>query len=110
MTIPRCGQPPLPAWPPIQNVSVWIEKFSLMAALIASCFPEKAPELFAYQASIVRAEWNFDDREPAREGFTPNNSPKTAGTGYVGQPRETPHTSKQMETCLPDAGLVPAKG
>ena len=56
------GQPPLPARPPIQNISVWIEKFSVMAALIASRFPEKAPELFAYQASIVRAERNFDDR------------------------------------------------
>ena len=33
-----------------------------MAALLASRFPEKAPELFAYQASIVRAERNFDDR------------------------------------------------
>ena len=56
------GHPPLPARPPIQNISVWIEKFSILAALIASRFPEKAPELFAYQASIVRAERNFDDR------------------------------------------------
>ena len=56
------GQPPLPARPPIQDISVWIEKYSVMAALLASRFPEKAPELFAYQASIVRAERNFDDR------------------------------------------------
>ena len=55
------GHPPLPARPPIQNISVWIEKFSVMAALLASRFPEKAPELFAYQASMVRAERNFDD-------------------------------------------------
>ena len=34
----------------------------IMAALLASRFPEKAPELFAYQASIVRAERNFNDR------------------------------------------------
>lgn len=54
------GQPPLPARPPVQDISVWIEKFSVMAALLASRFPEKAPELFAYQASIVRAERNFD--------------------------------------------------
>ena len=33
-----------------------------MAALLASRFPENAPELFAYQASIVRAERNFDSR------------------------------------------------
>ena len=56
------GQPPLPARPPVQNISIWLEKFSVMAALIASRFPEKAPELFAYQASIVRAERNFDGR------------------------------------------------
>ena len=59
---PSPGHPPLPARPPIHNISVWVEKFSLMAALIATRFPEKAPELFAYQASIVRAERNFDDR------------------------------------------------
>ena len=56
------GQPPLPARPPIQNISAWVEKYSVMAALLASRFPDKAPELFAYQASIVRAERNFDDR------------------------------------------------
>ena len=47
------GQPPLPARPPVQDISVWVEKYSVMAALLASRFPEKAPELFAYQASIV---------------------------------------------------------
>ena len=56
------GQPPLLARPPVQNISVWVEKFSVMAALLASRFPEKAPELFAYQASVVRAEHNFDYR------------------------------------------------
>ena len=55
------GQPPLPARPPIQNISVWVERFSVMAALLATRFPHKAAELFAYQASIVRAERNFDD-------------------------------------------------
>ena len=39
------GQPPLLARPPVQNISVWVEKFSVMAALLASRFPEKAPEL-----------------------------------------------------------------
>ena len=56
------GHPPLPARLPIQDISIWVEKYSVMAALIASHFPDKAPELFAYQASIVRAERNFDDR------------------------------------------------
>jgi hypothetical protein len=55
--------PPTPGQPPLlQNISVWVEKFSVMAALLVSRFPQKAPELFAYQASIIRAERNFDDR------------------------------------------------
>ena len=52
------GQPPLTA--PIQNISIWIEKFSVIAALIASRFQGKAPELFSYQASVVQAKRNFD--------------------------------------------------
>ena len=31
-----------------------------MAATLASLFPEKAPELFAYQATIIRAERNYE--------------------------------------------------
>lgn len=56
------GHPPLPARPPIQDISVWLERYSIMAALLSARFPEKAPELFAYQSSIVRAERNYDDR------------------------------------------------
>ena len=32
-----------------------------MAAVLSTRFQEKAPELFTYQASIIRAEQNFDD-------------------------------------------------
>lgn len=53
------GQPPLPACPPVHNISILVEKFSVLPALIASHFPEKAPELFADQASIMHAERNF---------------------------------------------------
>ena len=56
------GQPPLPARPPVQNISFWVEKFSIMAALLVSRFLQKAPELSACMASIVRAERNFDGR------------------------------------------------
>ena len=56
------GRPPLPARPPVHDISVLVEKYLVMAALLAARFPEKAPELFAYQASIVRAERNFVDR------------------------------------------------
>ena len=55
---PRPGSTPSPS--PIQNISVWIEKYSIMAAIIASCFLEKAPVVFVYLASIMRAERNFN--------------------------------------------------
>ena len=41
--------------------SMWTEKFCSMAAVLATRFPEKGPEFFAYLASILRAERNFDD-------------------------------------------------
>ena len=56
------GHPPLPARPPIQDISVWMEKYSVMAAILSTRFPERAPELFAYQASVLRAERNYDDK------------------------------------------------
>ena len=33
-----------------------------MAAVLATRFPEKAPELFAYQATIARAERNCEGK------------------------------------------------
>ena len=44
------GRPPPPAILPITDISVWVERYSLMVATIAVRFPEKALELFAYQA------------------------------------------------------------
>lgn len=56
---PTTGRPP-PAQLPITDISHWIERYSLMMATLAMRFPAKAPELFAYQASIVRAERNYE--------------------------------------------------
>ena len=53
------GRPPVPGRCPITNISQWVERYSLMAATLASRFPDKAPELFAYQATIVHAERNM---------------------------------------------------
>ena len=55
-------QPPPPARAPVQDISVWMEKYSITVILLTSRFPEKAPELFTYLASIIQAERNFDDR------------------------------------------------
>ena len=45
---------------PITNISTWMERYSIMATAIATRFPEKAPELFAYQATIIRSERNYE--------------------------------------------------
>ncbi len=56
------GRPPAPARLPITEISQWLEKYSLMAAILTTRFPSKAPELFAYQATIVRAERNYEGK------------------------------------------------
>ena len=62
--------------PPIKDITLWVQKFSAMAAVLCSRYPKKAPELFAYQASIVRAVRNFEgdhwvsyDRQYRREAL-----------------------------------------
>ena len=57
------GRAPLPAEPPVTDISRWLERYSIMAAILSSRFPEKAPELWAYQASIIRAERNYVGRQ-----------------------------------------------
>jgi hypothetical protein len=41
-----------PARLPITDISHWVEKFSLMAAVICSRFPYKVPEMFAYLGTM----------------------------------------------------------
>lgn len=45
---------------PVTDILTWIECFSSMAAIITCKFPEKAPQWFAYQRSIVSASQLFD--------------------------------------------------
>ena len=54
------GRAPPPARLPITNISHGVERFLLMAAVICSRFPEKAPEMLAYMETIVRAERNYE--------------------------------------------------
>ena len=70
------GRPPPPR-PPVTDISMWVERYSAMAAILATRFPHKAPELFAYQATIVRAERNYEgkrwvayDRQFRREALS----------------------------------------
>ena len=50
---------PAPQRLPITDISQWIETLFVMVAILSQCFPEKAPELFAYMAHIVRCERNY---------------------------------------------------
>ena len=54
------GRPQALARLPITNISQWVERFSLMAVVICMRFRHKAPELLANQATIVRAECNYE--------------------------------------------------
>ena len=55
-------RPPTPPRHPIDVISRWVERFSLMAAVLSTRFTEKAPEFFAYQATIVRADRNYEGK------------------------------------------------
>ncbi len=46
--------------PPVNDIRAWLECFARMAALLVACFPEKSPELWAYQSTIVKATYNFE--------------------------------------------------
>jgi hypothetical protein len=74
------GRLPSPPRPPIDDISIWMKRFSLMAAILATRFPDKAPELFAYQATIMRADQNYEgkrwvqyDRQFRREALSRKN-------------------------------------
>ena len=74
LTAPNSRPPPNP--PGVTNISVWVERFAIMAAILATTFPDKAPEFLAYMAIIVRAERNYDgdrwavyDRQFRREAL-----------------------------------------
>ena len=61
----------------VQDISQRTECFSRMAAILVTRYPSKSPELWTYQALIVRAARNFEgtawvayDRQYRREAFT----------------------------------------
>ena len=54
------GRAPPPVHLPITDISQWVEKFSMMIAIICSRFPDKATEMFAYLGTIVGAERDYE--------------------------------------------------
>ena len=47
---------PVAAHPTVTDTSVWVEKFSIMAGILSTGFPEKVAEFFAHQTIIVWVE------------------------------------------------------
>jgi hypothetical protein len=105
------GRPPPPGRPAVTDISQWVERYSLMAAVIATRFPHKAPELFAYQATIVRAERNYEagrwvayDRQFRREALARKDlnwstpDPRLFSEAFTGRARSIPRCS----FCLQD--------
>ncbi len=48
---------------PITNISQWVERYSVMAAILSLRYPGKAPEFLAYQALVVRSERNYEGHQ-----------------------------------------------
>ena len=105
------GRQPAPACLPVTDISQWLERYSLMAALLATRFPDKAPELFSYQATIVRAERNYEgkrwvtyDRQFRREALARKDlnwsvtNPRLYNEAFTGRARAIPRCS----FCLQD--------
>lgn len=68
--------PGRPSRLPITDISQWVERYATMAAILCTRFPSKAPELWAYLATIVKAERNYEgqrwvtyDRQYQREAL-----------------------------------------
>ena len=106
------GRPPTPGRPPVTNISQRVERYSLMAATLVSRFPEKAAELFAYQATIIRAERNYEagrwvlyDRQFRREALARRDlnwsvtNPCLYNEAFTGRARAVPRCS----ICLSDS-------
>ena len=62
--------------PPVTDIMTWLECFARMAAVLSTKYPDKAPELWAYQSSILRAAKNYEglawvayDRQYRREAL-----------------------------------------
>ena len=55
-----CCQSKRPRHALVLDINFWTECFAVMAAILASTYPDKAPHLFAYLRTIVRASRTFE--------------------------------------------------
>ena len=49
--VPKCG--------PITDITLWIECYSILVAILITKYPTFAPEFMAYQCTIVHAQHSF---------------------------------------------------
>ena len=49
-----------PGKPPVTNIRTWLDCYARMAAVMDTCFPEKAPELWAYHTTILHAAHAYE--------------------------------------------------
>lgn len=52
---------PSPRRRPVTDILLWLECYAKMAAVLTTRFPEKAPEFWAYQATIIQAARDFKE-------------------------------------------------
>ena len=55
-----CCQSKRPRHALVLDINIWTECYSVMAAILASAYPGKAPHLFSYLRTIVRASRTFE--------------------------------------------------
>ena len=55
-----CCQSKRPRRGLVLDIHVWSECFAVMAAILSAAFPDKAPHMFAYMRTIVRASRTFE--------------------------------------------------
>ena len=46
--------------PPVTKIKTWLDCFARLAAVLVSRFPEKGPELWAYQSTILNAAHSYE--------------------------------------------------
>ena len=72
--------PRRPGRPPVITIKTWMECFARLAAVLVTRFPEKGPELWAYQSTILNAAHSYEgatwvayDRQFRRELLARND-------------------------------------
>ena len=96
---------------PVTDLNIWLDCYGRLAALLSTRFPEKAPEFWAYQSTIVRAARNYEgatwvayDRQYRREALANKNlnwsvpNPRLYSEAFTGRARSIP----RCQVCLSD--------